>query len=299
MIITKITSGLGNQLFQYAISRSIARHAKTDLKLDISSFASSSFRTYGLKYFNISQEIASRDKVGEFYSYSKNHAADLKSKIWRNTINNIFTAVARKRIYLTRRSLPFLMPALPLLARFLEVIYIECYWQGEKYFKDIEDILRKELTLKKEFDNIPEDILRAVAGSNSVAIHIRRGDYTSYQPLALCPIEYYYKAVKKIVALCKNPHFFVFSDDISWVKQNLKLPYPTTFIDSNTKDYEDLILMSKCKHNITANSTFSWWGAWLNTNPNKIIITPKRWITDKRANDKRMKDEIPESWIKM
>jgi len=300
MIIAKITSGLGNQLFQYAISRDLARHAKTDLKLDISEYSSSSFRAYGLKYFNIPQTIASAEEVREFYISDKRRPASLGNKIWRNLINNIFIALIHKKIYLTRRTLPLIMPLLLVISKYLDVIYIECYWQGEEYFRGVESSLRGEMTIRKEFDNIPEDILHSIDSVNSVAIHIRRGDYTSYQPLVLLPLDYYRKAVEKINNLCENPHFFIFSDDINLAKKNLGwLPSHATFVGGHTKDYQDLMLMSRCKHNIIANSTFSWWGAWLNSNPNKVVITPNEWFADKRINAKRIKHLIPQNWIKI
>lgn len=300
MVIAKITSGLGNQLFQYAISRNLARHAKTELKLDISEFGSSSFRNYGLKYFNIPQAIASAEEIKEFRVRDKRPHVHVRHKIWRNVIHNILTALIRKKIYLTRRTLPLLMPFLPVISKYLDVIYVECYWQGEEYFRGVEDTLRKELTLRREFDNIPESILRSIDGVNSVAVHIRRGDYTAYQPLVLLPLDYYRKAVEKIIHLCENPRFFIFSDDINWAKQNLEQLCPQAeFVGAYTKDYQDLILMSRCKHNIIANSTFSWWGAWLNSNPDKIVVAPGKWFADERLNAKRIKHLIPKNWIQI
>jgi len=175
MIIAKITSGLGNQLFQYAISRNLAYHAKTDLKLDISEYSSSSFRDYGLRYFNIPQVIASAEEMRGLPIGGKRPYASLRNKIWRNVIKNTFTALIHKKIYLTRRTIPLLMPFFPVISKYLDAIYVECYWQGEEYFKGVENILREELTLRNEFDNMPNDILRSIDSANSVAIHIRRG----------------------------------------------------------------------------------------------------------------------------
>ena len=136
----------------------------------------------------------------------------------------------------------------------------------------------------------------------SVCIHIRRGDYVediiTNQFHGVCNLDYYYRSIEYIASKIKNPYFFVFSDDPLWVKQNLILKYPCDYIDQNfgKKDYEDMRVISKCKHNIIANSSFSWWGAWLNINPNKIVIAPKNWFKSKAINTK---DLIPESWFKI
>lgn len=139
-----------------------------------------------------------------------------------------------------------------------------------------------------------------IKNSNSVSLHIRRGDYValskSKKGHALCPISYYKKAIENIAQKIHNPRFFIFSDDIQWVKENLAIKYNAEYIDFN-RDYpeRDIILMKHCKHNIIANSSFSWWGAWLNENPNKIVIAPKRWMNNLESSD----DLIEPNWIKI
>jgi len=133
-------------------------------------------------------------------------------------------------------------------------------------------------------------------------LHIRRGDYV-HAPLAnqfhgLCSLDYYQKAVNYIYQKIPDCHFYIFSDDHSWVCENFKLDYPVTMVDHNDadKDYEDLRLMSLCKYNIIANSSFSWWGAWLNANPEKIVLCPERWFNDLSLD---IKDLMPDSWIRV
>jgi len=138
---------------------------------------------------------------------------------------------------------------------------------------------------------------------DSVSVHIRRSDYlpNTYkeQILESCSFDYYLDSAKRIVRDLKKPHFFIFADDILWVRDNFKLPYPVTFVDHNgaDKNYEDMRLMSLCKHNIIANSTFSWWGAWLNKNPNKKVFAPQKWFTEKARSSPR--DLVPELWSKV
>jgi len=149
--------------------------------------------------------------------------------------------------------------------------------------------------------NLYKNNEQKIKEKNSVSLHIRRGDYLTMQKaidtIGVCPLDYYDKAIREITRKIKNPTFFIFSDDINWVKENLKTNSPTIFVSGGKlKDYEELILMSKCKHNIIANSSFSWWGAWLNNNPNKIVIAPKKWFKD---TSKNTRDLIPESWLKL
>jgi len=275
MIIIQLKGGLGNQMFQYAMGRRVAHANNTDLKLDISWFNNIGVnytpRKYSLQPFNIIENFASINEI---------------KALKRGRIHNLTKRILTKE-------------------RFSNNVYLSGYWQNEKYFKDIEDIIRKEFTLKKPIRNKYIDLINH---TNSVSLHIRRGDYVinpEYRKtLGACPLSYYHKAIRNILNFVTHPHFFIFSDDIKWAKNNLKFKHPVTFVSNkeqyllkNTNtDYEDLILMSKCKHNIIANSSFSWWGAWLNSNPDKIVIAPKKWFNDLSLTNK---DLIPELWMKI
>jgi hypothetical protein len=145
-------------------------------------------------------------------------------------------------------------------------------------------------------------IAEQISRVNSVSLHVRRGDYVANLKVAaihgLCSKEYYASAIKFISKKVERPHFFVFSDDINWVENNFKINYPCTYINQNfsNESYNDLRLMSLCQHNIIANSSFSWWGAWLNCNSEKIVIAPKKWFAN---SDKRCDDLIPEKWVRL
>jgi hypothetical protein len=178
--------------------------------------------------------------------------------------------------------------------------YLEDYWQNEKYFKNIRNILLKDFTLKKESSDFKK-LAKNIFQTNSVSIHIRRGDYAKSWKTkkyhGLISLNYYQKAYKIIIKKVDNPAFFVFSDDTNWVKKNLKINHPIIYVSCFNKltNAEELILMSICKHNIIANSSFSWWGAWLNKNSSKIVIAPKRWFAEK--ND--YEDIVPQDWIRV
>jgi hypothetical protein len=148
-----------------------------------------------------------------------------------------------------------------------------------------------------------EEMAHRIGGEESaVSIHVRRGDYVSDAGTnrfhGTCSVDYYHDAVDRISGFAPASHFFVFSDGIDWAKENLRLRQPVTYVDFNDgeKNYEDLRLMSLCKHHIIANSSFSWWGAWLNPNPDKIVIAPKKWFNDPSINTD---DLIPNSWLRL
>lgn len=173
------------------------------------------------------------------------------------------------------------------------------YWATEyKRFSGIEKEIRDSFSFNMQKLSPQSDaLLKELAKEkNSISLHVRRGDYLKNpQFLDICNAAYYRKAVEVINSKASHARFFVFSDDIAWVKEHLSLPEETTYIDWNAKDssWQDMCLMSHCRHNIIANSTFSWWGAWLNANPDKIVICPKEYS---RTQDFQI---MPEEWIKI
>ena len=177
------------------------------------------------------------------------------------------------------------------------------YWVCEKYFNDIRNELVKEFTPIQELDALSKICFDKLINSNSIAIHIRRGDYVQNNlagsVLGTLKLNYYHKAFEVIKGKVLNPKWFFFSDDPQWVKDNFIINN-AEFIDWNGKDNpeRDIYLMANAKHNIIANSTFSWWGAWLNNNNNKIVIAPQNWYKDSEKQ-KNAKDIIPNDWIKI
>lgn len=289
MVIVQLIGGLGNQMFQYAMARRLAILKETDLKFDISFFENYKNRKYDLSCFNIIEDFASPEEV---YHLKGPDVRSIPRKIFK-IINKI--KPYHKRSYIKERHFHFD----PNVFRVSGNIYLEGYWQSEKYFKEIENIIRSEFKIKYEPDSVNKKIGSLILGLQSVSIHIRRGDYIAdpniYKVHGICPLEYYNAAIEKISKIIKNPHFFIFSDDSAWAENNLRIDYPATFINGNSgnKDYEDMRLMSFCKHHIIGNSSFSWWGAWLSENPDKIVIAPKKWFNDQRI---KTNDLIPETW---
>lgn len=181
--------------------------------------------------------------------------------------------------------------------------YISGYWQSEKYFSQIENIIRTTFEFKN-IDAQNRNLAEEINSQNSVSLHLRRGDYLGNSLYSgICTNEYYMKAVDEIVINVTKKEdlfFYVFSDDKKYATEFInKLNYPALLIDFNngSDSYKDMYLMSQCKHNIIANSSFSWWGAWLNTNPNKIVIAPSKWYNVE--NENRYRDIVPDNWIKI
>ena len=173
--------------------------------------------------------------------------------------------------------------------------YLSGEFKSDTYVKNYDDLIRAEFQFKEKeiFEKKFADILQKIRTSNSVAVHVRRGDYVTKQNIYVnLQPDYYQKAMAMISAKVENPIFFFFSDDIEWTKQNVPHTEHAVFICN--KSIEDLYLMSQCKHTIIANSTFSWWAAWFNENKDKIIIAPKKWFTTENLTEKEL---IPSSWI--
>ena len=301
MIEVKLQGGLGNQMFQYALGRSLAEKNKDDLTLDLTFVNNRSFRkdfsyrNFNLSVFNINEKTTFLSKLS-----SKIVMPGVFPKV-SNLINKAKDVLGTQEYVFENDIGHFDENILSLKGN----IYLDGYWQNEEYFEDVKKIIRKEFTFKSEHDSVNLKTLEDIRNSNSVSLHIRRGDYINIQKISriyqFLGLDYYRKAIDVIKNRVKDPSFFIFSDDISWAKENLKIDSPIYFIDHNGpgKSHEDLRLMSICKHNIIANSTFGWWGAWLNNNPNKTVVAPKNWFSEEEMKRRGGFDIVPCDWIKI
>jgi len=295
MIITRLIGGMGNQLFQYAMGRSLALRKKTELKLDKSwlerTFKTGTPRDYRLHYFNVIENFATLEEIQKVKNRQGGIVARVFSRMFRKE-------TPYYKQFIVNEHQDFVFD--PNIYKIGADVYLQGYWNNEKYFKDIEKIIRDEFEIKIPPDQKNQQLLEKIKGCNSVSIHIRRGDYAkdkrTNQHHGTCSLDYYIKAAEIITGKISRPFFFAFSDDIPWVKKNLKLKYPISYIDNNDDEhsYEDLRLMSACKYNIIANSSFSWWGAWLNRNPDKIVIAPKKWLNNPNIDTSNV---VPKGWI--
>jgi hypothetical protein len=289
MLIVKIHGGLGNQLFQYAFAKSLACKNNTDFKLDIHFFDNQALRSYNLCNFNVIENIASLNEISVFKQTKSSAFNFLKSKLF-NTEAHIVEekSLEFNSVYFTRST----------------NAYLSGYWQSEKYFSDIKTQIQKEFTPKTAPSATNCALLDKIKSNNAISLHIRRGDFEMDKAVnkihGTCSLAYYQNAADLVANKLIDPIFFIFSDDINWARYNLKLNYKLHFVDINDEHsaFEDLRLMYNCKHHIIANSTFSWWGAWLNTKPDKIVVAPVNWFNDAGLNY-QAKDIVPETWIRI
>lgn len=318
MIIIRLTSGLGNQLFQYATARNIAYKHNTILKIDKISYYSDDFRSCELFNYKINAyEIKTTDLLklkplqGYFLLFVKFFAGRIRAarlylkfeSKWLNYYAHYNTKFSQLNPLIKKRIL---------IQRYYHYddeilktpdnIYLIGYFQSWKYFNDIRSILIKELQPKFPIIGKNNEILTTIRDCNSVSIHIRRGDYFTNKEnrelFEVYNLEYFQKAIQLIKTKINNIQLFLFSDDINWVKNNFKVDEEIYYIEKQDERQTiiDLYLMSNCKHNIISNSSFSWWGAWLNNNPEKIVIAPKKWLN---SDDYNIKDLLPPNWIRI
>jgi hypothetical protein len=290
MIISQLSGGLGNQLFQYAFGFARAKALGVEFKLDLSFYEDYDWHDYSLGPFNISSQIANDEE--------KKKILDLDSKLIQRIKRKYFFSNYH---CIHEHSLLYNSSYLKLQ----KSSYIVGYWQCEKYFKDVWPMLHKEFEITIPPNEQNQAFINKINSEiSSISLHIRRGNYVTIDSVnqmhGTINLEYYQGAIEFFGSRFDRPAFFVFSDDIHWAKQNLNIEYPVTFVDVNDDqtDYEDLRLMSLCKHNIIANSTFSWWGAYLNKNYDKIVIAPNNWFADPLKN-LEAKNIIPQEWKRL
>ena len=288
--------GLGNQMFQYAAARRLALTHKTELALDCSYFKISAtqdtVRKYELGQLPICAREASALEIAEL-------SGSCKTFLQRGLVT------LRRTCGMARQPAPVYESHIGFNPEILDCpdnVYLCGYWQSERYFSEIAETIRNDLTPTGKIPDEVLDLSEQIRNSNSVAIHFRRGDYVNNHKAAafhgVLPIAYYEKALQHMTGSLAAPELFVFSDEPEWVRKEIQFPHPAHIINSNSErpPYQDMRLMSLCKHAIIANSSFSWWGAWMIRNPDKIVIAPERWLIKKHV---KTVDLLPESWIKL
>lgn len=274
--IIRFDGGLGNQMFEYAFYLSLRYKNPFAVYAFDTSASDSSHNGYELDrvfYIDSSREC---NRYAFLYKLERHHYVDFTEVSEENAIvyeSNVYSKIWHSHIYIG-------------------------YWQTEKYFKHITTIVRNAFRFREELlSKKTKQMMRIIRESkNAISLHVRRGDYVGIGNTKTFGMEYYDAAVKKMREKYKDATLFVFSDDPEWVRKNL-LYENMMVVDWNIgKDaWQDMYLMSQCQHNIIANSSFSWWGAWLNSNPDKIVVAPKKWMTW----EPEQSDIIPNSWLRL
>jgi len=278
MVIVKIYGGLGNQMFQYAAGLVLASRLKTKLYVDAS-------------WFNEKQPDNVTPRQYELDIFGINKSNLMLRKLASITIRKIVTL---NEPGFTKYSEEFKAVA--------GNVKLDGYWQSYKYLEYDKNLVKAAFTFPKNISEQNSDLIKKIETSESVAVHVRRADYVNVKSTSefhgLATLDYYKEAVAEVTKKIKKPRFFVFSDDQEWCKNNLKFGENVTFVDHNhdKQSFEDMRLMSLCKHNIIANSSFSWWGAWLNSNNNKLVYAPKKWFNEASIDTSEL---TPPDWSRI
>lgn len=288
MIVLKLQGGLGNQMFEYAFGRSIQKETGRKLILDISDYKYDKLRDYSLNHFSLKSNIIV-DNSGR-YNAIYDQRINLLIKLAVKTVPNLlFNFLSRFGVYIwdSAEYKPIL------INKSKKKIYLHGYWQGYQYFNDIIEELREEFKVKDPVEGTNSILYDRICKSNSVCVHVRRGDFLlSTNKMYKCETNYYLAAMQKLEEKYRDLQYFIFSDDIVSVKKEIDFgDRKIIFVEQNNPDYEELRLMYSCKHFIIANSTFSWWAAILGTDKNKTVCAPKNWYTDGRIMSNLLRPE--------
>lgn len=290
MKIVKVIGGLGNQMFQFALYEALRKQFPQErILLDLHCFNGyHKHRGFEIpKIFDITYEEADWKEVAKLaYPYPNFLSWRTGSRILpcRKTMLKEGTDYAFEPTALTREG----------------DTYYDGYWQHEDYFIAIRENILKTFTFPTFEDQRNQETANLITEKNSCAIHIRRGDYVKDKLFRdICDLDYYQKAIQRMRETTNPDIFCIFSDDTSWCREHLGTllgKTETIFVDWNAgeKSFQDMHLMSLCRHQIIANSSFSWWGAWLNTNQNKTVISPQKWWNLKDAHS-----PISNNWIRI
>jgi hypothetical protein len=286
MIVSRLIGGLGNQMFQYAAGRALAERRGVPFCIDRRAFFDYRTHTFGMDCFDAALAEPPQNLLPNAPSEGRLYG------LLRRFLPSPLTVYSERAFTFDERVLD-----LP------DGTYLDGYWQTERYFSDFREVIRTDFTISKAPSQSSERWLERIGNTPSVSLHIRRGDYVSTPAAAAlhgtCDLAYYRRAVEYVRgATGIDPVLFVFSDDPDWVASNLIMPYPMHLVRDNdaSTNYEDLRLMTACRHHVIANSSFSWWGAWLDGRPDSITIAPSRWFA---SDSPDARDLVPERWVRL
>ena len=295
LILARLNGGLGNQMFQFAAARALALRTGATLKLDVSAFPRDKLRRYDLSVYALAEHIPLASEA---------ELAHCEQKKPRGL------ALIGKALGLPRIGGGAAIPAIreahfhydPALATAQPPAYVVGYWQCERYFADHANQIRRDFTPRQPLEPENAAIADVIHRRTAVSLHVRRGDYVSDAKIqsvhGVCGLDYYARAMAAVEAQVASPHYIVFSDDPDWTRANLTSPHPMTFVTCNSAErgFRDMQLMSLCHHHIIANSSFSWWGAWLNARADKVVVAPERWFA---SGGKDARDLVPAGWVRV
>lgn len=291
MITVRLKGGMGNQMFEYAAGRALAIRNNTELVLDLTYLSDRTprpkrwhftFREYDLDVFSLSATLEKKDALPLSFLGT---AGIIFQGIW----HKIYKPRGRERSFQFD----------PAFRTFPDGTYLDGFWQSPKYFEGYEEIIRNDFTLKNALSEHIEKKANEIANTESVCVHLRRGDFLKVALHTVCDAAYYERGIAEIASSASIQKIYVFSDDIAWCRENVSFGYPTEFVGdeyAGEKNTGHLHLMRQCKYFVIANSSFSWWAAWLSSREGKKVIAPKRWFSDPSIDTS---DIMPSSWLRI
>lgn len=287
-VVVRLMGGLGNQMFQYATAKALALRIGAELQLDLSWFGNDPNRQFALGSFAIKAHLQKQRKR-------------------KPQGNNLYTRVLRKFGFpREKQGIPVFRETSalydPMFEKIQQPVFLDGYFQSENYFVPFRQQIMEEFIIREEPSPAASQILRQILSTDAIALHIRRGDYVT-NPIAsayhgTCSLDYYHAGLDRVTEGLSKPHCFVFSDDPYWVRENFKPNIPMTLVDIHRTDqaHEDLRLMMTCQKFVIANSSLSWWGAWLSSCDGKKVVAPLNWYQN---SDKDTSDLIPKTWLRL
>ncbi|MEZ4701062.1 MAG: alpha-1,2-fucosyltransferase [Rhodothermales bacterium] len=294
MILIRLMGGLGNQLFQYATARALAVKNDASLKVDLTLLKNRDgnehtvYRDFELDAFDVRVAFASEEEIDYFNPTPGNLA--------ERVVNKAKRLLLPSRVYIQNGT-----DYDERVSTLAAPVCLIGSLQSERYFKSIEPLLRSELVFRTRLHENAKPVAQQIAHSEAVAVHVRRGDYVTNpiytELLGTKGPDYYRQAFDRMESMVENPHYFIFSDDIPWCVDHIRPEKPTTYVGApftGGDPVQDLMLMTRCKHFIIPNSTFSWWGAWLGSHPDKKVMAPKKWSNNGEADSA---DRLPPEWM--
>lgn len=292
MITIRLKGGMGNQIFQYAFGKNLARLLNTEMQIDLTALLDRSrgddfvYRDYDLTIFKLENKFAFSPSL---------------LRLAHKTKSSGVTRLIRQ--YVDRNYKNYKEPGFgfqpTLISEPQDNTVYEGWFQSYRYFEEIEDQLKKDLEFSIPILEKSRLLLSKIKAGNAICLNVRRTDFLKVDTLNTTNKEYFLRAVDRISQLVDQPEFFIFSDDVEWCRQELQLDFPTTVVDHSHKGYKFgnyMQLMKACRHFIIPNSSFAWWAVWLNDNPDKVVIAPKNWFSDEGIDTSAL---VPKQWIRL
>ena len=290
VVVVQLQGGLGNQLFQYAAGRSIALRTQTELRLDLGQLRRGAYRPYRLEVFGLPAQPAGKSDVP--FEFRQPHRSPLARKVFAYLPLSPLRRNASGPHVVREMGFAFDEG----VTRSSGDVYLVGFWQSAQYFEDVAEVIRSDLALSPQRAGVGATLASELHQEGTVSVHVRRGDYVDYALMSPCSTAYYERALEELGAHATLSKVYVFSDDIEWARQELRFATPTVFMSEADagSDIADFFLMSQCQHHVIANSSFSWWAAWLGRHADGHVVAPSHWFNDATMDTRDLR---PKDWL--